>query len=191
MLLPPIKATSDPVGYWKFCCGSIGGGDPAPAWIDDGHCVCDDFCQCNLVGIDASGRSRTINGQDLHHVGELYANSNAIWQRSHRVFKSKCRRSGIKTHHPSNDCNKHTMDVHIAANLIRSVVSMLAGAPPGDPQLVFLKSDRGEVSQKALLPTEGTYSKLRSRWRIEDAWCEVARFLDTCDRIHRSIRRVP
>ena len=41
----------------------IGGGDPVPAWLNGGvHCVSDNFCQCNFVGVDVSGKPRIING---------------------------------------------------------------------------------------------------------------------------------
>ena len=112
---------------------STGGGDPVPASIVDSQCVCDDFGQCNLIGIDGSGELRATSGQGWPHLGKLYADSNAIWHDFHWVFKCNCRRSRVKTHHPSMDCNEHAMNVHIATTLIRSVVSMLGCALPGAP----------------------------------------------------------
>ena len=56
----------------------IGGGDPVLLCLDRGYCDCEGFCWCNLVGIEASGSSRNINGQRWRHPGGLCTNSTVI-----------------------------------------------------------------------------------------------------------------
>ena len=49
---------------------ATGGGDPVPAWFDS-FCVCGDFCQCNLVGVGASGRPRIHQQPRLASSGQV------------------------------------------------------------------------------------------------------------------------
>ena len=63
---------------YKEGSASTGGGEPIPAWLDDGYCVCDDFCQCNLVGMYTDYTPRVVNGQDWHHLGTMYSNCDVV-----------------------------------------------------------------------------------------------------------------
>ena len=142
-----------------------------------GYCVCEGFCRCNLIGVDVSGSPRSINGQGWHHLGRLCANSLSITQNLGRVFKCHCRHSKVKTHYPNGSCNEHTMDVHMATRLIRSVISMLAGAPPG----IFGNLSRTEASYKVILSKEEMQEARDIRNRLEDVGCDVKRFRMKCE----------
>ena len=113
-------------------------------------------------------------GQSMAKVGVIQvscANSNAIWHDSHKVFRCDCRRSRIKTHHPSKDSNKHAMDVHVAIELARSVVSMLACAPP----VVARKLGSNDSSREANVSKEETWSKVEANDKREFAYSNAPR----------------
>lgn len=108
-----------------------GGGDPVPEWLDGGHCVRDGFCQCNLIGITQAGAPMMVNSQGCHHPGPLYTNSFNIINGHSQEFKCRCLYSRVKVHHATVGCSRHIMNMHIATNLIRSVIGMLARAKRG------------------------------------------------------------
>ena len=74
---------------------SIGGGDPVPAWLGEGYCVCGDFCQCNLVGMQSGYTPRVINGQGWHHLGMMHSNCEVVGQRFRQV-KCDCLYSQVE-----------------------------------------------------------------------------------------------
>ena len=159
----------------------IGGGGPVPQWLDEGYCVRDDSCQCNLVGIAKSGAPRMINQQRWHHPGVLCSNSvNAINGCSYE-FKCNCPYSRVKAHYPTADCNKHIVAMHVATNLNRSVVRMIARARCGPSSSYIPRNlSRREKSQKALLSKEERMRGFEVEDSREYASCEVARFLSAC-----------
>ena len=171
-----------PFVVYKEGNGEIGGGDPITAWLHCGaYSVSDHLCQCNLVGVDVSGRPRAINGQGWHHLGMLYASSDAVWSKFPRMFRCDCRCAGVKIHYPNLDCNKHTMGAHIATKLVWSVVHMFADVLRDTYQLGLIKLSRVDVSQKAHLSKEEIFEKIESIDRREHAPCQVYRFLKKCE----------
>lgn len=165
---------------------STGGGDPGPDWMNDGYCVSNYFCQCNFVGVGASGLPRSTNGQGCHHPGKLYSKQMAIRQGFGQTLNCNCRYSRVKTHYPYPSCNGHTMNVHVATNLTRSVISMLIGAPPRVPR----RLGRHVASGEALLSNEVRIERGEARNRLENARCDVERFLERCE-ARRSQQRLP
>ena len=158
-----------------------GGGDPVPSWLDDRYCVRSEFCQCNLVGIAASGSPRTVNGQSCHYLGRLYANRESVWDGGCQGFRCSCPCSEVLTHYPSAECDGHTMDVHIAVKLTRSVISMFAHPSRGGHWLVPRKYSRKEASEKALKSEDERLRRSKVERRIEDANLDVERFLRKCE----------
>ena len=169
--------TGRPSVVYKEGDEEIGGGDPVPAWLNcNVYCVRDSFCQCNWVGVDASGGHSTINGQ--------------VRSKFQRMFSCNCLYSGIKTHYPSLNCHKHTMDAHVAAKLARSVVLMFADLPRDDTRLVPIKLRRVDVREMAHLSKEDIFRMIESIDRIESASSRVCQFLSKC-RARRSKQRPP
>ena len=155
---------------------AIGGGDLVSAWLSQ-FLVINDLCLCNLVGVEASGRPRIINGQGWHHPGKLYANDEVYYLFS-RCFGCNCRCSKIKIHYPSTVRNKHTMNGHIATKLARAVVDVFKGMPRDDPRNVpRTLNHRQDVRRKAYLSKEEGYEKMRERSRLAFAEFHVERFL--------------
>ena len=91
-----------------------------------------------------------------------------------------------KTHYPDKRGNKHTMNVHIATKLIRSVITMLACALPHVPR----RLGRQGASRMALLSKEERPERRKARYRLDDAKCGVERFLENCE-ARRSQQRPP
>ena len=164
-----------PYVVYKVGNEAIGGGDPIPGWFVGPRSIHRVFCQCNLVGIDSLGAVRIINGQGWHHPGKFCGNigrPGVPWPSA-----CNCQFSKINSHHPSRECNKHTMDAHIATNLIRLVVQVLVGAPP----VVAPKFGRWESPRTAHLPKDETMSKIRPRSEMEFADDGVRYFLARCE----------
>ena len=82
------------------------------------------------------------------------------------------------------------MDVHVATRFTRSMVSMLARAPLGDPQFVFRNFSRKEASWKVLLSKEERQEMITAKHSIVDYELGVKRFLLKCE-ARRSKQRPP
>ena len=86
-----------------------------PTWLDkDGRRVCNDLCQCNLLG-----------NAGFHHLGRLHSNLllRSEWGSNPSL---KCQWSLIRMEYPHEYCNKHTMNDRIAAVLSDVAIRVLA-----------------------------------------------------------------
>ena len=137
----------------------IGGGEPVLNWFED-WCAYRELCQCHLVGRTSRGGVRFPEQQVWHHPSTIYSN---MVSRRHQFFEVSCRHVRANMPYP-RDCNRKTMNSHIAINPSGIAVHVLSDAPPSVPPR--------RAPSMSILKCERKHNEERNRyvnWRIRRA----------------------
>ena len=118
-------------------------GDPVPSWLDECHCRCDSYCQCNLLG--CRGIVIHVNFTKFYsdlwranRPGDRFPDRWGNWYRfDGESVANACGCSRMMCHHPCEHCSKHTINDRIAKELATMAINALAGlvvpVPPPPP----------------------------------------------------------
>ena len=127
-------------------------GDPAPSWLDECDCRCNSFCQY-LLGSRGYHHPGGLYSylQEVGYPGEMFPDQwSRTWRPDGETVANTCEYSRMMCRYPWDDCNKHTMDNRIAAELASMAINGLVGLPVPVPPPSSIRSRKMPARRKPL-----------------------------------------